>query len=137
MKKELHEVFGWAGPITFRQFQVWQAWFLLQLNRPSRSDHYLMRVAQRVAQVAPSLFTDKAGSVTLDQQKVEFIFPEGASDRLEPSGAPGPPPLTVEQATAASKAVWAARLGLTNKPAEAPDPAKALPKAKHSAKKHS
>lgn len=41
----LHELMGWPGPMTHRQFGAWQNWLARQLNEPSRSDHYLMQIA--------------------------------------------------------------------------------------------
>ncbi len=43
--KQLHEIMGWPGPMTHRQFRVWKQWLSDEWNRPSRSDHYMMRAA--------------------------------------------------------------------------------------------
>lgn len=40
---------GWNGPMTHRQFLVWQVWLDEEMNNPSREDHYLMQIAQEVA----------------------------------------------------------------------------------------
>jgi hypothetical protein len=36
---------GWVGPMTHRQYQVWQEWLDEEINHPSRSDYYMMQVA--------------------------------------------------------------------------------------------
>ena len=40
----LHELLGWPGPLTHRQFRAWQAWLELEQSRPSRADFYLMAI---------------------------------------------------------------------------------------------
>lgn len=35
---------GWYGPLTHRQFLVWQVWLRNQWNQPSRSDFYTMQL---------------------------------------------------------------------------------------------
>ena len=37
--------------MTHRQFLGWQAWFELELNRPSRTDYYLMSVCVEIRRV--------------------------------------------------------------------------------------
>lgn len=44
----LHQVLGWDGPMTARQYRAWQRFLLDDYNRPSRSDHYAMQVAAEV-----------------------------------------------------------------------------------------
>ena len=94
----LHELLGWSGPLTHRQFRCWQAWLEAEWNAPSRTDHYLMLVAQRVLQAAAK----NPGSVTLDGQRIEFRR-RGAEAE--------PPELTLAQATAIAKAKWGAAMG--------------------------
>lgn len=55
---------------THREYQVWMCWLEKQWNKPSRSDHYLMRVAQRVLQSQST----KPQKVDLDDQKVSFTL---------------------------------------------------------------
>lgn len=43
--KGINELMGWPGPMTGRQFRVWQVWLELQMNRPSRADCYAMQAA--------------------------------------------------------------------------------------------
>ena len=43
----LHELMGWDGPMTHRQFLAWQAWQRLDIERPQRAEIvYTMQVAQ-------------------------------------------------------------------------------------------
>jgi hypothetical protein len=43
--KHLHELMGWSGPMTHRQFVLWCHWLDYEYNLPSRTDYYLMQVA--------------------------------------------------------------------------------------------
>lgn len=43
---------GWSGPVTHRQYRVWQAWFSLQLDSPSKQDHYMMQLTCEVRRAA-------------------------------------------------------------------------------------
>lgn len=45
---------GWDGPLTDRQFLVWQAWLDEDYNHPSRGDLYLMQVAHEARYSAAS-----------------------------------------------------------------------------------
>lgn len=38
----VHRLMGWIGPLTQRQLLVWEAWFRIDDNRPSRADFYQM-----------------------------------------------------------------------------------------------
>jgi hypothetical protein len=42
----LHQLMGWSGPMTERQYVTWMAWLDLELNNPSRADWYSMMVAR-------------------------------------------------------------------------------------------
>lgn len=48
LKKHIHEVLGWSGPMTYRQYLAWQAWIDMEWDRPSRSDWYAMQTAAEV-----------------------------------------------------------------------------------------
>lgn len=41
----LHELMGWPGPMTARQFRAWRAWLEMQWNLPDRGDFYAMQIA--------------------------------------------------------------------------------------------
>lgn len=64
------------------------AWLKEQWNKPSRTDHYLMRIAQRAHQWTK-------GNSTLKDQIVNFEFKKIRSI-----------PLTQEERVARSKAIW-------------------------------
>jgi hypothetical protein len=89
----LHELLGWQGPMTHRQFAAWQEWLLLEANRPGRLEHYLMRVGLEIRRVI-GLFTKDPGPMTLDAFRVPF-------ERAAP-----PKPETAAQKGARSKATW-------------------------------
>lgn len=80
------------GRITHREFLVREAWVEQQWNRPSRTDFYLMRVAQRVQQV----LAKNPGNITLEHQRVE----------IERKPVKPKTQLTLEQQTVRSKAAW-------------------------------
>jgi hypothetical protein len=45
--KTINELLGWQGPLTHRQFQMWQEWvFIVDKNHPSRDNYYMMQCAQ-------------------------------------------------------------------------------------------
>ena len=56
--------------ITHREYRTRLKWLQSEWNNPSRSDHYLMRVAQRVQQVLSS----KPNKIGVDDQKLDFDF---------------------------------------------------------------
>lgn len=70
---------------THRQFLVWRWHFFLDLNRPSRTDHYMMQVAQKIVQV--NCKAEDAKQVRLDDFKLPFTV-----KKVEP-----PKPLTPEE----------------------------------------
>ena len=47
----LHEVTGWPGPLTHRQALAWDYWLADDMNRPSRTDYYLMSLTATLKQV--------------------------------------------------------------------------------------
>lgn len=55
--------------MTHRQFCVWRAWLDEQWNRPSRSDYYAMRVAQRCHQA----IARHPHQITVDDQRIQFL----------------------------------------------------------------
>ena len=88
--------------ITHREYLTWQKWEAQQWNEPSRSDHYLMRVAQRVQQV----LAKEPNKITLDHQRVPF--------RQVKQQAPATKP-TKQTLTEWTKARWAGMVGLVRK----------------------
>lgn len=93
----LHDLLGWPGPMTHRQFLAWQAWLDEQWDRPDRTDQYLMQIACEVA---------RANAKHPDRLRLEhFRLRFGAA---RPAGRK----LTPEEAAAASKARWMMAAGL-------------------------
>lgn len=65
--KLLHELLGWPGPMTGRQFLAWQEWLHHeQHRRPTLDQLCVLRVAQRIDQK----FLDKPDLVTLNHEMV-------------------------------------------------------------------
>lgn len=93
----LHELLGWPGPMTHRQYLAWLAWLGAQWNLPDRNDHYLMQVALEVVRSRP---TKQPVTLKLDDMKIPF-----RQQRHESA------PATREQAAAWAKEVWIARVG--------------------------
>ncbi len=44
----MHELMGWKGPLTHRQYQAWCEWYM---DNPSRSDWYAAQTALEVRRV--------------------------------------------------------------------------------------
>lgn len=84
---------------THREYLAWEQWLDEEENLPSTSDHYLMRIAQRVGQI----FRKDSHKVTLEDQKITF-------QRVAP-----PKPLTRKEAAARAKEGWFSRLGMKGK----------------------
>lgn len=59
---------GWDGPLTHRQFFVWQQWLSDQFEKPSRTDFYLMQVAAEVRK----LFNKNPASVDINNMKLKW-----------------------------------------------------------------
>ena len=51
----LHDLLGWPGPMTHRQFVAWQRWLRDRWEVPSRSDYYLMQIAFEARNILRSL----------------------------------------------------------------------------------
>jgi hypothetical protein len=47
----LHQLLGWRGPMTHRQFVTWRAWLEMQWNRPTKDDWYSMQIACEVSRI--------------------------------------------------------------------------------------
>lgn len=105
----LHECLGWPGPITHRQYEMWQLWLDQQWNKPSRTDHYLMQIAMEVRR--PNV----KGSKNLKMK--DFVIKFTSQDGRVGSK------LSKEQATAFSKAKWLSAFGGKTKIREVKVPA--------------
>jgi hypothetical protein len=62
---------GWDGPMTHRQYRAWEAWLEGEWNRPSRTDHYLMKLTATLIAVN----SKKGAAVPTDKLKVKFVTP--------------------------------------------------------------
>lgn len=75
LKKQLHEILGWEGPMTHRQYLAWLHWLrsyeVEQLNQPGRTEYYLMQIAHEVARSNERY--SKPNQIKMDQFKLKFI----------------------------------------------------------------
>lgn len=90
MGQHLHELLGWHGPITHRQYAAWQRWLADDLNRPSRDNYYQMQTTQYA--IRPHL-KEGAAAPQLSDFLIPFGPPDGESqESLEETD--GPPIVT-------------------------------------------
>ncbi len=95
--------------MTNRQFETWQEWLRQDMNRPSRADHYVMRLTREVTLphlregVSPSELSEYVLKFGLKQ--VETPKPE------ELAKTDGPPIMTEETILAAQKQMAIAKMG--------------------------
>ncbi len=90
----LHDLMGWEGPMTHRQFTAWMRWLSVDSKRPKLTDYYLMQVACEVRRK----FMRNPGSVKIKEMRLKF------DQTKEESG------LTREEAARRSKLAWGIRL---------------------------
>jgi len=95
--KHLHEVIGWPGPMTYRQFCVWHRWMVESLNQPDRHDYYAMQIA---AEVRRTILQNKRQSITPTDFKLEWKPVKAA------------PKKATKEEIEANKRRWAAFLGV-------------------------
>lgn len=89
----LHELMGWDGPMTHRQFLAWQAWQRMDIEQPQRAEIvYSMQAAQAAGGYKTSL----------QDHRIEFV-----KDDDEVSGKPQTP----KQRAAAMKSIVSAATG--------------------------
>lgn len=81
---------------TYREYLIWMEYLNQELNNPSRTDYYLMQVAQAIT----SLFKKDKRGITLDKFVLTF----------KPQR-----PKSKEQLAAESKASWMQILSSKNK----------------------
>lgn len=75
----LHEVMGWPGPMTHRQYRTTLWWLRQQMNIPSRSDHYAMQTALTIQRQ----WMSSPGSILLDDFKIKFGGPKQERELTE------------------------------------------------------
>lgn len=92
MGKHLHEIMGWPGPMTNRQFEAWQAWLTIDLERPSKDNLYQMQTARQI--ILPHLAKD-ATPPPLSDYRLTFVAKEREPAGVD-DGTDGPPVVTDE-----------------------------------------
>lgn len=83
---------------THREYRTWQVWLDQQWNEPSRTDNYLMQIAQEIRRVLHK----HPERVKLDLFKILFEWRKRSVQ----------PKITKEEATKRSKARWLGFLGM-------------------------
>ena len=78
LKIGLNELLGWKGPLTHRQFEAWRAWLQSEWNEPSRTDHYLMMLAQYLWAIPARVWGKNPDVPGLDRFEIPFSFEEKA-----------------------------------------------------------
>lgn len=84
--------------MTHRQFLAWQAYNILALNKPERTDHYLMQVACEVRRV----LSRQPGNIQMDHFQLKFVERVNTGDK---------PNMEQRKIAAMAKAVWTSRVG--------------------------
>jgi hypothetical protein len=95
---------GWEGPVTHRQLLVWGEYFRAEMDRPSRTDFYLMRVAFE------AFYSQRKypNEIDLEPFRLKFSSKEPTADAKKSPGW-----LDKDTATVMFKAQFTAALGLT------------------------
>lgn len=88
---------GWPGPMTHRQFAVWQMWLEMELDRPTKTEQYLMQIAAEVRRTAVK-----------DPKKVELKHMRLKFNNLDETS------MSEEQRDQLELARWTAQLGGAN-----------------------
>jgi hypothetical protein len=83
---------------THREYLLWELWLEKQWNQPSRTDHYLMLIAQQVSQVFKKSTTSRVKDFLM-----KFTVPKKVK------------PLTRKEAAKIQKAAWFGRLQIEDK----------------------
>jgi hypothetical protein len=105
--------------MTYRQYRAWYAWLNMEQNRPSRSDHYLMVLSQRLDNIE-HMFDKSWKGKALENYKIPFGSEIGAvkAPEKKPGKVPcgdgewWPHPLTKTEVESGRKAHMLARFGL-------------------------
>lgn len=96
---------------THREFKLWMTYLDDEWYHPTRSDYYLMRIAQRVQQVAFQVWGKDSSKIKLSHQEV-FAKPE--KQTIKSTEEKEHSKTMVEY----SKSVWAGLVGLVRKKKE-------------------
>ncbi|MGL6095057.1 MAG: hypothetical protein ACRC7O_04555 [Fimbriiglobus sp.] len=73
---------GWAGPDTDRQIHAWQEWFLYEMDRPGKTDYYLMAVRAELRAIDSRKAVD-VNSMRLDFKPAVPTRPEDRKAEIE------------------------------------------------------
>jgi hypothetical protein len=95
----LHELMGWEGPMTHRQYLCWQEWLAQDLDRMDRTSYYLAGVICEVRR-----------SYSKNPRKIQVKDTVLKFDRVPPKGKRKKVVLSEEKRAyliAQSKAKWA------------------------------
>ncbi len=95
---------GWEGPVTHRQLLVWEEYFRMEMDHPSRSDFYQMRTAFE-AFYSQRKYPDK-----IDLEPFRLAFSSKSPDTPATNSKNG---MDRDTATAIFKARFTTALGLT------------------------
>ena len=84
----LHEVMGWPGPLTFRQFLAELEWAFIDLNRPGKTESYII---QNTVEVVRARAKDP-NDVRLDDPRWHLKFKRPDADGAERKPVDGDEP---------------------------------------------
>ncbi len=74
-----HEVMGWPGPQTNRQYRAWHTWWEHYSTVPSRADNYAMQIAYEVASIPHRLLGEGDNPLRIGHFKL--VFEEATATR--------------------------------------------------------
>lgn len=107
LKKHLHEIMGWDGPMTHRQFVCWNEWLdFVSINQPSRDNYYQMQVACETRRSN----SKKPQNIKLDSFKLKFTKKTIDPTTQKPTLSSKPKAQTPQQKLDALKQVWINRM---------------------------
>lgn len=95
--QQLHEVMGWEGPMTHRQYLAWRYWLAEDRNAVGKQEAYLMQIACEVRRVLHS----SPSNVKISDFKLTF-----ETGRHTPESEATP-----EEASRVSKLRWLGAFG--------------------------
>lgn len=96
--------------LTYREYRTWLTWLDEQWNNPSRSDYYMMQIAQAVARKGIRNPQD----VTVGMFRLPFVMKKGEEEEKEKEPS-APPPIPPFSRVEVSQAIWLGSVGYTRK----------------------
>jgi hypothetical protein len=106
--------------ISHREYAVWQKWLEMQWNRPTRQDHLLMRIAQRIQElfkltlaIATTVPKQRMQipAVSLEDQDVQFEFKQTNTPTEDNAQKAEQTPEERQQWIEQQKSYWIAAMG--------------------------